>query len=80
MDEDESYQKLASSTNVYTQLIIVGVFTYITVSIFLSLFDEAVISLMTCLNIDTDLHETPIYGPPTFHDGEYLTNIKNSSN
>ena len=58
---------------------IVGVFTYITVSIFLSLFDEAVVALVTCHAIDTDLHGTPKYGPPTFHDGEKLEKMKNQS-
>ena len=48
---------------------IVGIFTYVAVSIFLSLFDEAVIALCTCLSIDSDLHGNPKYGPPTFHDG-----------
>jgi hypothetical protein len=43
----------------------------------LSLFDEAVVALMTCHAIDSDLHDgTPKYGPPTFHDDEYLNSIK----
>jgi choline transporter-like protein 2/4/5 len=49
-------------------IIIVGIFTYIAASIFLGIFDEAVMALMTCLAIDTDLHGAPKYGPPTFHD------------
>jgi len=49
-------------------LAFVGLFTYITASIFLGLFDEAVLALMTCLAVDMDLNGQPIYGPPTFHD------------
>jgi hypothetical protein len=43
----------------------------------LSLFDEAVVALLTCHAIDSDLHGTPKYGPPTFHDAEIMDNIKN---
>lgn len=46
----------------------VGVVTYISASIFLGLFDEAVLALMTCLAVDTDLNGHPKHGPPTFHD------------
>jgi len=46
----------------------VGVITYITASVFLGLFDEAVLAMMNCLAIDTDLNGHPKYGPPTFHD------------
>ena len=49
-------------------LAIVGVVTYVSASIFLGLFDEAVLALMTCVAIDTDLNGHPKYGPPTFHD------------
>lgn len=49
-------------------LAVVGVVTYISASIFLGLFDEAVLSMMTCLAIDIDLNGEPKYGPPTFHD------------
>jgi choline transporter-like protein 2/4/5 len=50
-------------------LLVVCIVTYMTASIFLGLFDTAVLALMTCLAIDMDLHDgTPEYGPPTFHD------------
>ena len=49
-------------------LIVVGVVTYMAASIFLGLFDEAVLALMTCLAIDSDLNGHPKFGPPTFHD------------
>jgi len=49
-------------------IVVVGIFTYVCASVFLGLFDEAVMALMTCLAIDSDLHGEPKYGPPTFHD------------
>lgn len=50
-------------------VILVGVVTYCTASVFLGLFDTAVLAMMTCLGVDMDLHNgTPKYGPPTFHD------------
>lgn len=56
-------------------ILIVALFTYVAASVFLGLFDEAVMALMTCLAIDSDLHGEPKYGPPTFHDA--LDTIKN---
>jgi len=49
-------------------LAVVGVVTYISASIFLGIFDETVMALMTCLAIDTDLNIHPKFGPSTFHD------------
>jgi len=50
-------------------LLVVGIVTYMTASIFLGLFDTAVMAMMTCLAIDMDLHDgEPHFGPPTFHD------------
>lgn len=48
--------------------VFVGVVTYMATSIFFGLFDEAVLALMTCLCIDSDLNGKPKFGPPTFHD------------
>ncbi len=42
--------------------------TWIISSIFLNIFDDIVLALMTCLAIDVDLHGDPKYGPPGFHD------------
>jgi hypothetical protein len=51
-------------------MIIVGVVTFFTASIFLGLFDTAVMALMTCLAVDMDIHDgTPHFGPETFHSG-----------
>ena len=55
---------------------IVGVVTFICTTIFLGLFDETVLALLTCLSIDTDLNGEPKYGPPTFHDAINLVKGK----
>jgi hypothetical protein len=56
-------------SSVYGPVAVVAVFTYFTASVFLGLFDTAVLTLMTCLAIDMDLHNgTPKYGPETFHE------------
>jgi choline transporter-like protein 2/4/5 len=50
-------------------VVFVAIVTYIVASIFLGLFDEVVLALLTCLCIDTDLNGgTPVFGPPTFYD------------
>jgi len=48
--------------------IVVAIITYVAASVFLGLFSNTVLSLMTCLAIDIDLNGEPKYGPPTFHD------------
>lgn len=51
-------------------MVAVAIVTYMTASIFLGLFDTAVMAMMTCLAVDMDLHDgEPKFGPPTFHDG-----------
>lgn len=56
-------------TNPYAPLIIVAVFTFLIVSVFLGLFDESVLALMTCFSADLDLNqgkeECPKWGPET---------------
>lgn len=43
--------------------------TYMISSLFLGIFENAVLALMTCLAVDKDLHDgEPKYGPATFHD------------
>lgn len=49
-------------------LTIVAIVTYVSASIFLGIFDEAAIALLTCYAVDMDLNGTLKYGPPTFHD------------
>jgi len=49
-------------------MILVGTITFMNASIFLGLFDTAVMALMTCLAIDMDMNGAPKFGPPTFHD------------
>jgi choline transporter-like protein 2/4/5 len=53
---------------IYYPIVFVGVVTFLTASIFLNMFDTAVLSLLTCLAIDIDNNGTPAFGPPTFHD------------
>jgi choline transporter-like protein 2/4/5 len=50
-------------------IVVVAIVTYMTASIFLGLFDTAVMALMTCLAVDLDCNNgEPIHGPPTFHE------------
>jgi hypothetical protein len=58
----------AECTNVEGPFIIVGLVSFMAGSMFLSLFDEAVQSLLVCLCIDMDANGEPVYGPATFHD------------
>lgn len=55
-------------SSIAAPLFVVAVVTYMSASLFLGMFDEAVLALMTCLAIDVDLNGSPKYGPPTFHD------------
>ena len=67
-------------SSVYGPVAVVAIFTYFTATIFLGLFDTAVLTLMTCLAIDMDLNNgEPKFGPPTFHDNmnKIDTNTKN---
>lgn len=54
----------------WAPLMMVALTTYVTVNIFLGLFDESVMAMMTCLCADKDLNGggDPTWGPPTFHD------------
>jgi len=50
-------------------LIVVGIITFLAANVFLDLFDESALALMTCVTFDSDLNKgEPKYGPPTFHD------------
>lgn len=53
---------------IVSPLVVIGVITYISASVFFGLFDETVLNIMTCLAIDCDLNGEPVSGPPTFHD------------
>jgi len=49
-------------------LVLVAFTTFILVSVFLGMFDESVIALMTCLAADLNLHDDDnIWGPPSLH-------------
>lgn len=50
-------------------LILIGIISYISASVFLGLFDTAVLSMMTSMAVDMDMHDGELrFGPPTFHD------------
>ena len=49
-------------------ILVVALWTYFTASVFLGLFDTAVMAMMTSLAIDMDCNGSPQYGPPTFHE------------
>lgn len=60
----------------YGPIILVGFVTYLAASLFLSLFEEAVMALLTSLCVDLDVNNgDPMFGPKTFHD-DYLAGIK----
>lgn len=51
-------------------VVIVAVFSFLTASVMLGMFDSVVLSMLTCLSIDLDLNDgQPAKGPKTFHDG-----------
>ena len=59
------YDNLAAPTVIS---IFIGVLSFINASMFLCVFDAAVIGLMSCAAIDMDNHDgIPARGPPTFH-------------
>jgi len=49
-------------------LVIVGSVTYLAASVFLSILETAVLSMLTSHAIDMDLHGEPKHGPPTFYE------------
>lgn len=56
-------------SSIFGPCLVVGLFTYFTTTVFLGLFDTAVMSMMTSMAIDMDMHGSDLkYGPPTFHD------------
>jgi len=55
--------------SIWGPVAVTGLLTFITASLFLGIFENAVLALMTCLAVDMDLHDgEPKYGPATFHD------------
>lgn len=49
-------------------VVIVGIISFFIASLFLGIFETAVMSLMTCLSIDTEVNKEAKYGPQTFRD------------
>lgn len=57
------------SVSLMGPLIVVAIVTFITASMFLALFEEAVMALLTCVCFDMDMNGgEPKFGPATFHD------------
>jgi len=55
--------------SIWGPILVIAVITYLAASLFLSLFEEAIMALLTCLCFDIDANGgEPIYGPATFHD------------
>jgi len=55
---------------IWGPIAVVAIVTYYAASLFLSLFEEAIMSLLTCLSFDMDANGgEPVHGPATFHDG-----------
>lgn len=56
-------------SNPYGPLILVGLTTFGIVSVFLGLFDETVLAIMTSASADMDLHKgLPKWGPQSLHE------------
>lgn len=55
--------------NIWNPTLLVFLFTYVTVTIFLGVFDTAITSMVTCLCVDMDLHDGNVTaGPDGFRD------------
>lgn len=55
--------------SIWGPVAVTGLISWIAASLFLGIFENAVLALMTCLAVDMDQHDgTPEYGPATFHD------------
>lgn len=66
---------LEEVSSIWGPIAVVGIVTYICGSLFLSLFEEAVMALCTCVCVDMDMnHGEPKFGPATFHD-DYLAKL-----
>jgi hypothetical protein len=60
---------LEEVSSLLAPMVLVGALSFMTASMFLGLFDTAVMALMTCLAIDMDMNDgQPKFGPQTFHD------------
>lgn len=56
-------------SSVVPPVLLVGIVTYVVASLFLALFDQAVMALLTCRCVDVDLNgDEAHFGPATFYD------------
>lgn len=63
----KDYQGDDAITSSVGPLFVVAFVSYLSACVFLGLFDETALALMTCVSMDTDLNGTPKHGPATFH-------------
>lgn len=62
---------LEEVSNKWGPIIVVGIVTYFAASLFLTLFEETIMALLTCLCVDLDANNgEPMFGPATFHENE----------
>lgn len=53
-------------------VVLVGLVSWITADLFLSMFDETVMAMLTCVSFDLDMNDGELkFGPQTFHDKFY---------
>lgn len=70
---------LEEVSSIWGPILVVGFVTFICASLFLSLFEEAVMALCTCVCVDMDMNGgEATFGPKTFHD-DYLSKQKSNS-
>lgn len=58
-----------SNGSILVPIIFIAILSLIIASIFLGLFDEAVLATIHCYAVDSDLHDgEPKFGPKSYHD------------
>lgn len=71
---------LEEVSSIWGPIILVGFVTYVCAGLFLSLFEEAVMALCTCVCFDMDMNGgEATFGPATFHD-DYLKAAEKGTN
>ena len=70
-----------TSKELYGPLIVVGLISYIMVSIFVGMYDVSSEAMLTCYAIDVDANNgTNKFGPETFWDGKMTDKIRANEN
>jgi choline transporter-like protein 2/4/5 len=66
--DPKSGEQVNNTPSPWGPLVIVAFFTFVLVSVFLGMFDESVIAMMTCLAADLQMHKDDnIWGPRSLH-------------